>query len=616
MSALLSIKSSNFGQIVSRHGLALLVGVVVALVAGMPQVVARHTIGEAYRGVPYLINDSEGEYLSRVQEVLDGHLSVASPTLYEYKNSVALIPPYSEILFYALPKVVLGISLEATIFMSKFILPALLYIFIYLFALACLNRNDIPAQVAAISAGLLVVLGYDAYDYRNFLASVLHGTHDPAGLLWNRLVNPIAGGILLFAYLWRLAIAYMYERGWKNYIVAGILLALTPGYFFSFALGTVITAMICCALLIKRKYRVAAKMCFVQALAVLINAPYLSSALLATHTGAKYGDALKSGMLLTHTPLINLISLATLSGVILGWIVSRHVRPRDNHEPWWDIVLAVAVGSFAIYNQQILTGRAIWPQHFVQYTSPLSMVLVVVLLHNILRDYSPRIWRTCSIILILIAALFGWRGFQSASVAVIPKFTELQRFAGVIQFLRTHAEKDCVVYVAPAYPSEINRFIPALTSCNDYHSFYIYNGIPGERVLHNYLVNLRFRGISVQNVKSHFYADPFLTTSYFFRDWNDILCNNLTGCFDKWQMKFSKRDEIDRWFAATEHEVESAYTVFSANDFYSELMKYRLDYVVVDTTTPLEIQERKYSFLKPMGIIDGFAIYAVMQRPL
>ncbi len=611
MTVISFIKSTKLGAIMRHHGIAIGAALVVAIVAGLPQLIVRDRAGELDKGVPYLVNDSEGEYLSRVREVLDGHHRVASPTMYEYKDARVLMPPYAETLFYALPTIITGASLESVIFYSKWILPALLFLVIYLFVRELLLHKDASAQVAAVSAGLLVVLGYDAYDYRHFFQVLVHGASDPAGLLWNRLVHPITGGILLFAFLWQLSKIVLRKESWSHVVAASLILACTPGYFFAFGLS--LGVLVCSALYASawRWWRLVARLAICGVIGVGLNLPYLAGALMATNGDAS-GDAFRSGMFATHASLINYISFATLSGALLVFLFSV-LKGWDWRGRWWLIVLSVGGTMVLVYNQQIITGRAIWPQHFVQYTTPLSMALLVTLIHNILRERSLILWRLFISCIIIIALFFGWRGFQSATYATVPKYMELQSFSGVISYLQQYAKLDCVVYAFPAYPNELSRFIPALTGCNNYHSFYIYSGIPRERILHNYLVNLRFRNLLPKDVRRHFYSEPFFSTSYFFRDWNDMLCNNLSGCGDRWQEKFADTAGIDRWFDATEREIEEAYSRFLEADLYVELMKFKLDYVVVDRRYDALVNDQIYSFLRKVHVDDQFILYSVRQ---
>ncbi len=596
-----------------RHHIALVVALVVALVAGLPQVIVRHKLGPLDRGVPYLVNDSEGEYLSRVHEILDGHYTVASPTLYEYKDATVLMPPTGEFIFYALPVMITGLSLATMVAVSKFLYPALLFSLVYLLIGSLLTRQDRGARITAIAGGLLVVLGYDVVDYRHFIGTILHGSGDAAGLLWNRLVNPITGALVLFAYLWMLSRMTKGKSSQVTVVAAGVLFGISSGYFFSFALCIAITLLLAAFYAFQRKWSLVRRTVTPLVLGGLLNLPYLIGVGGALRHVAEASDPRKAGMFFTHEPLINLVALTALGvSALCYWLTRRSASSSSKtHESWWYFVGATALAGLLVYNQQILTGRAVWPQHFVQYTTPLAIVIAVVLFHNIVRNRWHHVWRVALISIGSIVFLFAWRGFEAGIHDTLPRYAKLQTFAGVAGFLNAHAEKDCVVYVSAEYANLINRFIPALTSCNVYHSYYIYSGVPRERILHNYLVNLRLRGIALRDVRKHFYADPFFTTSYFFRDWNDMLCNNISGCGDSWQAKFANKAEIDRWFASTQQVVERGYAVYLRQNMYDLLTRYRVDYFVVDIAQQPQVNPTKYPFLVPQGVFDGYAIYSV-----
>jgi hypothetical protein len=295
-------------------------------------------------------------------------------------------------------------------------------------------------------------------------------------------------------------------------------------------------------------------------------------------------------MFFTREPLINLISLASLIGVVLCFVIFfRKDIAGEREKRWWFFSLATVIASEFVYNQQLITGRTVWPQHFVQYTTLLSMAIMAVFLHNIIRPRAKNLWCVAVALLLVISALFGWRTLGAVQ-NTMPKYTELQSFSGVFDYLNANAPKDCVVYVSSDYGNEINRFIAGFTSCNVYYSYYIYNGVPAERIMHNYLVNLRLRGIKLQDLKEHFYENPFFTTSYFFRDWNDMLCNNMSGCGDKWLRKIADKKEIDQWFASVEKDVEQKYTEQQP-----------------------QVNEKHFPFLSLRGKFGRFAVYAVVK---
>lgn len=596
------------------HWYALFVAVVVACIAGLPQIIDRFALGPDYHGIPYLVNDSEGEYMSRVHEVLDGHISLASPMLYEYKDSVALMPATGEILFYALPVKLTGLSLATVVTISKFVYPAILFFFTYLFILSLLNKTDRGAKLSAIAGALLIVIGYDAHDYRSFVSTILHGAPGSPGLLWNRLVNPITGAILLFAFLW-LAARMIREKGtWRTTILTGFVAAAMSGYIFSFALAMSIGALLVVYFIWQKNWRIATRYCLALAIAIAANGVYLTSILFALRGALPLANPQKVGLFYTHVPLLNMISLLTLA-VAAGCfaIFFRRDTGNEYQKRWWFFVLAVVSCCIIVYNQQLITGRTIWPQHFVQYTIPLAMAVAVILLHNIFRSHMRLLWLGGTACVALVAVLFGWRGFEAATQNAIPFYAEEQQFAGVSEYLNAHAAKDCVVYVGAAYLSPLNRFLPGLTSCNDYHTYYLYSGVPSERIRDNYLLNLRLRNIKPTDVKKHFYADPFFTTSYFFRNWSDVLCNNLSGCGEPWLEKITDKEEIDRWFAGVEKEVEQKYTEYLKGDLYAQLTKYRVDYFVVDTRQQPQVNDSKYHFLSYRAAAGPYIIYALIK---
>lgn len=596
------------------HRYAICAAIIVACIAGLPQLIVRDALGSADKGIPYLVNDSEGEYLSRIREIFDGHISVASPTLYEYKESVTLIPPTGELLFYALPVKLSGISLPAYVTISKFLFPAILFLLSYFFILSLLTHNDEGARFSAIAGALLVTIGYDITNYRNLASIILDGSTSVSGLIWTRLVNPITGGILLFAFLLLLSRVVSGKGGLRTILSASFVLSVMVGYVFSLTYALAIPVLIALYFVWQKNWRMTVRVLTPAICAIGAIMTYVVVVLMRRADGLFMSDPQKAGLFFTHELLVNLISLATLAGVVLCFVLFfRRDASGEPQKRWWFVLLAIAVASMLVYCQQIFTGMTVWPQHYAQYTKIMSLVIVAILLHNILRPRAVRVWRLLTAILIVLALLLGWRSFVAASSNTISKYADLQSFSGVMQYLSANAPDDCVVYVSPAYPSELNRFIPGLTGCNVYHTFYIYSGIPSERIMHNYLVNLRLRGVAMKDVREHVLGEEniyFVTKSYFFRDWNDIFC-----CRDRWLASIGDKREIDRWYDALEKDIEVRYAEYLKGDFYAQLTKYRIDYMVVDTTLQPEINDKRHPFLSFKGRFDRFAVYSVIRSP-
>lgn len=596
-------------RFLSYHRYAIFFAIIVAIFAGAPQIIARNALGPADHGIPYLVNDAEGEYLGRVHEILDGHLNASSPILYEYKNSVALIPPTGELFFYALPVKITGLSLPTIVFMSKFIFPAIIFFFAYLFILSLLNKNDKGAQLSAIAGALLIVIGYNAADYRSFIPYVLHGSMDSTGLLWNRLVNPTTGAMLLFAFIWLISRIVSDGDRWLTVIFSSLILSIMSGYIFSFALGLTIPVFVSLYFIWRKKWPIVLRLYIPVMTALLVNGYYFVHALLTAGSGVFLSDARKSGMFLTHEPLINLISLAGLIGATLCFgLFYRKDTANEEQKRWWFFLLVIAFACEFVYNQQIITGRTIWPQHFVRYTTTLSMAIMVVFLHNILRPRWKNLWHVTVVILFSISALFGWRAIEAVQYS-IPQYADLQSFSGVFDYLNINVEKDCVVYVSSDYANEINRFIGGFTGCNVYSSFnMMYSGVPDERVMHNYLVDLRLRGIKLKDLDKYLKENSFWLRGQFFRDWNDLYC-----CGDPWLKKIGDQKEMDQHLVDVGKDVKQKYTEFLKGDLYSELSRYRLDYFVVDTEKQPKVNEKNFPFLSFRGKFDRFAVYVFVK---
>lgn len=610
MIALPSINFDKSKHALLKHRYAIFAAIVVVCLAGLPQIIVRDAIGQDNRGIPFLVNDSEGEYLSRIREVLDGYVGVASPTLFEYKDSFTLIPPTAELFFYALPVKLTGISLSTFIFLSKFLFPGILFFFSYLFISSLLTRDDQEARIAAIAGALLVTIGYDVVNYRELFSTLVHGSGNASGFIWTRLVNPISGGMLLFAYLWMLSRITQEKSGaWIPGFASGAVV-LMVGYAFSFSLAVFITILVGLYFVWRKNWKLIKNIVSPIIFSGLIILGVALASFYLRGDGVFVSDPRRAGLFFTHEPLINMVALVTFLGAVFCYIFFFKKETGDEiQKRWWFFSFAVIGASGLIYNQQVITGLAVWPQHYAHYTKVLCLAISVVFLHNLVRFRAQKLWRAILIGLLAISLLLGWRVFEAVSRNAIEKHRELQTFSGVFEYLNANAPKDCVVYVLPAYPSEINRFIPGFTQCNVYHTFYIYSGIPSARVMHNYLLSLRLHDIKSSQIREHVLGEEniyFVTKSYFFRDWNDIFC-----CRDAWLKKIGDKAEIDRWYNSLEADIELRYSAFLKEDIYAALTRYRIDYFVVEIGNGPQVNESRYPFLSLRGVFGNFAVYAV-----
>jgi len=569
------------------HAVGILFAIFAGLCAVAPTVLAPLALGDAYRGVQFLYINDDNTYRARVQEILDGHYLGASTNIYEYKDVKGVIPPINDFV-YALPAMLLGLS--PTIILFRFLFPALLFLFAY-----CITYNLIkeagggphaPTQRqkiwSAVLSGLLVTLGISLLSAPS-LFSVLTGTADSMYLLlWTRLINPITGAIFLFAFL---AILSYYVRVPKlRYaILAGIVLAPTVGYFFSFAVASCVLGSLVLIYLLKKDFLGAMKLSSILGIAIAIDIPYWYMAF-----GSMSGEvgrilAQRNGMIFTHEPVINKALLATTIFVIVSFVYAHVMKKWRDDKATWQYILALLLGSWGAFNHQIITGRQISFEHIHQYTVPVCFIVLMATSFVVWRRRLHTLWKLgmglllayCLVLLVYSASSYRFN---------MDAFLELQKNAEIFTFLDAKASKDCVVLVREE-DSKLEQLIPAYTACNVYSTTYLFNGISNERILHNFLVRLRLLEMEKEELREYLIAQERPVRNYFFTTWEQDFGVGL-----------------DPWFMGRVVMVEDEYAKFLEGDLKSQILEYRMDYL----SSRVPLSEELYAQLPGLTFVGNF----------
>ncbi len=557
--------------LVKKHAWAILFGVIVGILSVMPHLFAMHALGDAYQGIPFLYSANEDYYLSRINEITDGHPLVGSPYFSEYKSSLPIVPPVGE-WSYVLLSLLLHISLPTTLLVAKFLYPAILFLLSYALirTISEYQHEGSGNMLGAIAGGLLITLGFDVIDYQTLFSRLLHGSDRLILSVWVRSVNPITGALLLFSYL--LLLMKVLRSNSKTYAIsAGIVLALSCGYIFTFVLGITILGAWGLLLLFEKKYETFNKFIIVAVVGIGIDALYWTSIIPSLLGGS---NAERSGMLYMHTPLLNKVILATLLvlTVILAWIriyKDKEIFSRKNTYRMLWFTMALPISGFIALNEQILTGRAIWPYHYIQYTIPLSFVALCVYGFILVRPHAKFVWNIFAYSAIVISLLMGiWNAttyrFQ------MEEYEKLQQFAPIFTWLNANTQHDCVVLVDEGWSDTFTNFVPSFTHCNVYLTGNITNIVPDSRITHNFFVKLRLLGVSSSTVETYLNNNEDAVKIYFYKDWLELLSP-------------LKSDRI----ATLTPTLSAEYRVFLEKDFATALKEYRIDYIITqDHMTP------------------------------
>lgn len=541
-----------------RNLFAITLSIIVGLVTVAPYALSMFILGAEYQGMPLFISDDEYTYTARMHEVLDGHWLVGSPFFYEYKSLSPTVPATGEY-FYAIPAFLAKLSLVNVILLSRFIFPSVLFLLAFcLFKqLAGEPRETFSANISAAAAGMAVTMLYDQICLKIifFSPSIFFSS------MWTRPVNPILGALAVFVFLIFFWKAINTEtRSYK--ILAGLVMGLSCFYFFSWGLISSILFIATIALLAQKRWADFKKVLYIFSVGALASLPSLM--LIFSSLGQRgEGYQERNGMFFTHLPTLNITLLITAGILILLAAYSFYRKRSLWSERWWDFAVWVILGSIWALSQQALTGRALWPYHFVQYTKILAIFFLLLAFYKILRPSFPRLWNAAMITVCFLALASGV-AMAGTYKNGLEEFRAAQKSAPVISWLNSNAPKDCVV-LAKESKQILAWQVPALTKCNIYDSNWSFSGVPLDRLVHDYFVGMRLKGVTPQSVADYMRENPGELRSVYFENWDQL---------------FAKK--IDTWLESRLEASAKEYADFFQKDFASEIRRYRLDYLILD----------------------------------
>lgn len=575
-----------------RQWVVLLFAVIVGVLAVAPQLLAIRALGHDYKGIHLLALDDNAYYVARIHEILDGHGWVSSPFIYEYKNSPPFLYPLGEYL-YMWP-VFFGVSFVAALIFAKFFFPAVLFLFIYALIHALTDGVDLRARkFAAVAGGLLATTGYGLVDYNNLLPVITGKAQFFAWSLWARPVNPVTGAILLFAFLF-LLLRLMRGAGTGVMVAAGVVFALMFGYFFTWGMALSVLGVFVVIMLALRDFALVKRLALTVAIGLLLSAPYwYNMRAVATMPEIERVYA-QNGLLLTHAPIANKVLFLALLIFVPCFIAAYRKSKREGmlfDRRWW-FCLALILGGLWALNQQIVTGKTVWPYHFVQYTTPLAVVAVMYAFALALRPRFPRLWVAGMFGISALVLFYGIMAARTYAVQ-IPEFRAIQKYDSMLSWLRANAPDDCAVLSVEGVEEKLTRLIPAFTQCNDYANGWMQVSYNEEaRVAHNIFALMRVNGVTEETAGAFLAEHRAWIRDHFRRDWRDFLTSD-----EQW---------IDGLLRAREQD----FAEFMKTDFLEALKRYRIDYIASEGA----LQESVFQSLHGparVGEFDGTYLYKI-----
>lgn len=562
------------------HYLALIIFFVVGLMLVVPQFLAMHSSGRYNTKAPFLFQTDEDAYMTRIQEIVDGHYLVASPNFYEYKDAYfPVIFPVVEY-WYAFPVILFNVGLSQVMIVNKFLLPFILCWLVYFLILKLTIkdsvRNGLSNKWCAILGSILVVLGYELVDYRYFLNIIFGSVQNLSMSVWTRPVNPIGGAIFLCSFF---IILHKVVEGRKKWIIPGsVVLALMVGYFFTLAVAWSFVFSLILLLLFKKDWKPIKDIIYLFLLHFLFSFPVWYNALHLMTSAQGLKSSIKNGMYLTHNVVINKFVLfgtvLFLLVILFDWFKNKKIK--EYFEGHWIFVVALLMSSWIVYTQQVITGRTIWIHHFVQYTIPIIFIILTVSVYNVF--YHRYQYRKISVV-ILVCLLFV--SFSCGIIYIksfkygLDGYKRYLSYTPLFDWLNVNTSKDCVVLTKEENHEEVGRAITAFTHCNVYLTNHVFFGVPEDRILHNFFVLLRLRGVDSLGVRDYIAKNRGEVLSYFFQDYDQ----SFGKIADKSYFELSEKLIFE-------------YEKFYKADFLYEIKKYKADYLFTKEKLSLSLYKQ------------------------
>lgn len=591
-------------SVIREHIAALLFAFLVGFLLGMPALLAAQALGETYQGIPFLFQDNENLYLARIQEVRDGHPTLGSPFVAEYKDSPTMLTSNGEHVYVYLTAFT-GLSLPTIVVISKFVFPAILFLLVY--ALTFLLAVDIRAlypRMSAVAAASLVVVGIDFLQPSYIWHLMSMATPELYLSPWTRIVNPITGGLFLFSFF-ICTVLILQRRAWAPFW-AGIALGLMSGYIFSFAIALSMIGVLGAFHTYTRQWDIVKTCVLTVLVGAAINIAQFKNFFSILGSSMAHEFSLRNGLLVTHAPLLNKWLCVALFLLVTTVLMRRAFGAKylSIAEIW---IGSVFVSLLLVMNQQILTGVTVWPQHFAQFSVPIIFISLTALCGAIAYQYRARvtyIWAAFLVAILITCLLFGYK-MMGTYTAVMPEYVTQQRSAGALAWLRENAPKECSVFAIESFDL-LARMVPAYTHCNTYETIYVFVGLPRERIVHNYFMHLRFMGLTAKNAPSYFatHTDEFRVL--LFSDWEELFWHNG----NPWLESISDRPQVFEKYTALGPVLSKEYQANLKKDFLQELKQYALQYVIWDSIAFPDWDPKKFPFLTEVYNQQGIYIYA------
>lgn len=421
--------------------------IALALLAGIltfaPQIVLNRSLGDEYAGIRQSMNPDEEYYMARQQDVIDGHVTLGNPYLYEHKDEPGLQVWIPDALLAWGSDMLFGDVHDGALFWD-FVLPGVIVLLTYTVLMLYTREHILSLTVTAFASIGLYLEVYNRspspqFNFVFFLVFLI---------LFLQTILKRTYSYALAAALSLGALFYVYTYYWTY---AFVLLALALAGAFVFF----------------RKDQLHQKIAAVFGGGLLLGIPYFLN--LHTTSSLPYYQAslARVGMITTHSP--SGIFIVFVGAAIFGLMLVLWRLRVLAFSPLTIVAASGVLAGIIATNHHLITGLNLEFSTHYHWVSMYADIFAVALCTQavlgrmgVWQDYARRAL-LAFVIAFSLAAAYQTVGRQ---IVPTPEFIASQRYAPVLSWLNAHTNVDDVVYA----DQSLSGIIPAYTHDNVFFS--------------------------------------------------------------------------------------------------------------------------------------------------
>ncbi|MFC1701020.1 hypothetical protein ACFLZ0_02695 [Patescibacteria group bacterium] len=571
-------------KIILNHKWAIICAVLVGIIIAAPQIYFRFKHKDIYHNIG-LGGADETAYLSRIQEVRDGHYSTANYVWLEGKDLPYLIPSLSEIIANFTGEI-FGLNIADTTILNRFIFPACILVIIYILLYQLISK-----KIIALVISITVLLSTELVNPRALFNLIFKRLPSSSNFLpFNRLIAPQIHLIFFFGFL--LFFWFFIKRQKMVYkFLSGIVLGLsfytypyTWTFLFAF-LGCLILIDIC-----RKNWLEIKSIISIFSIALVISIPYFVNLWQAMQYPTYYKISLRYGIVGMHMPQAGAIVLILLAIFLLFF-------SYDDSKKYY-FCLALVLTPLIVLNQQIITGLVLIPDHYHwYYHKPLAVIFILIIIFDFIDEkitinLLKRVSSSGLIIVILSVNFYNAWVVQSLSY----KYRELstiefnKNYGILLDWLNDNAKKDEVA-LGNVIVSDLITMYTSLNSATSEDGHYTLIA-DEEQITERIFLEFRIDGLDEENVKEVFFRD------------RSTISASIYG--QKYRKQFSEYGDIPDgkiyWLI-------DQYKNFLTIPIEDILRKYNIKYVIWDTVKNQNWEVDQYPFLEEIYQTERIKIY-------